>query len=397
MSFRDTMSYALKHFFVLRRHRPEPAWARLLIDFAIALGFALVFTVAPALLKSKLGDWHWLSRTFVGSLIVASCISLTFHGLFRSLELLASERLLQALALRRQGGWAWVFFPLLSLFGSALGMSVALLVMGWVTESNALWDFVSNSEHLRNFLLISLVITAVNWVFWKFRIHNQTLQLQATDAQLRLLQAQIEPHFLFNTLANVQSLIDLDAAKAKQMLEAFTDYLRASMSQMRQTDTSLGAELDMAQSYLTLLQIRMEERLRFRLELAPELRAAVLPPLLLQPLIENAIHHGLEPKVEGGEIVLSARAVHDALGEHLEICVDDDGLGLDAAKSGGRGLGRKGRAGNGIALANIRSRLQTRYGENASLSLQALPEGTRALLRLPLILQTTQTLNSAKK
>jgi len=388
------MSYALKHFFVLRKHRPEPAWARLLIDFAIALGFALVFTVVPVLLQNKWGDWYWLSHRLAGSLIVASCISLTFHGLFRGLELLASERLLHVLTQRRQGGWTWIFFPLFSLFGSALGMSLALLVFGWVTRSNALWDFVSNTEHLRNFLLISLVITAVNWVFWKFRSHNQTLQLQATDAQLRLLQAQIEPHFLFNTLANVQSLIDLDASRAKQMLEAFTDYLRASISQMRLADTSLGAELDMVQSYLTLLQIRMEERLRFRLELAPELRGAQLPPLLLQPLVENAIHHGLEPKVEGGEIVLRARVVSESRGEALEISVDDDGLGLDAAKAGGRGLGRKGRSGNGIALANIRSRLQTRYGENASLSLQALPVGTRALLRLPLILPASPKTDS---
>ncbi|MBB4841565.1 two-component sensor histidine kinase [Paucibacter oligotrophus] len=393
MSFRTTMSHALKHFFVLRKHRPEPAWARLLIDFAIALGFALVFTVIPALLQQRLGDWHWLNRTFAGSLIVAGCISLTFHALFRSFELLAPERILQALALRRRGGWAWVFFPLFSLFGSALGMSVALLVLGWITASNALWEFVSNAEHLRNFLLISLVITALNWVFWKFRIHHQTLQLQASDAQLRLLQAQIEPHFLFNTLANVQSLIDLDTAKAKQMLEAFTDYLRASMSQMRLADTSLGAELDMAQSYLTLLQIRMAERLRFRLALAPELRGALLPPLLLQPLIENAIHHGLEPKIEGGEIVLRVSALRDAQGEFLEICVDDDGLGLESGKAGAR---RKGRAGNGIALANIRSRLQTRYGEQASLSLQALPMGTRAVLRLPLLLPSPLTSNPAK-
>ena len=379
------MSYALKQFFVLKKHRPEPAWARLLIDFAIALGFALAFTLVALVINGWLIPWQRVLLTFAANLIVSSSISLTIHGMFRTTELLLSEPQIDRIRVRRD--WrAGAFFSAVSIVGTCLGMAIGLAVLGQFLITDALWNFVSDARHVRNFFLITTLISALNWLFWRVRNKNQTLKLQATDAQLRLLQAQIEPHFLFNTLANVQSLIDLDTAKAKQMLEAFTDYLRASMSQMRLADTSLGAELDMAQSYLTLLQIRMEERLRFRLELAPELRGAVLPPLLLQPLLENAIHHGLEPKVEGGEIVLSARVRRDALGEALVICVDDDGLGLDATKPGSR---RKGRAGNGIALANIRSRLQTRYGENASLSLQALPVGTRALLRLPLTLHTS--------
>jgi LytS/YehU family sensor histidine kinase len=166
--------------------------------------------------------------------------------------------------------------------------------------------------------------------------------------------------------------MDHDTPRAKLILEAFTEYLRASLSQLRSADSTLGAELDMAQSYLLLLQIRMDERLRFVIEADEQARAAILPPLLLQPLVENAIHHGLEPKIEGGQVRISA-SVNDA---RLEICVNDDGLGLDVPP-------RVGRCGQGMALENIRARLKTRYADNAQLSLQPLPVGTRACLNIP--------------
>jgi len=144
-------------------------------------------------------------------------------------------------------------------------------------------------------------------------------------------------------------------------------------NQLRHADATLGTELDMAQSYLNLLQIRMMDRLSFSLDVALELRCAVLPPLLLQPLVENAIHHGLEPKVDGGNIRISARVN----GADLEISVEDDGLGLDAPR-------RPGRTGQGIALNNIRARLTTRYAQQADLTLESLPVGTRATIRIPL-------------
>jgi sensor histidine kinase YesM len=233
---------------------------------------------------------------------------------------------------------------------------------------------LATPNFVRNFLLIAAVLTAINWLWWSLQAKQQALKLQATESQLRLLQAQIEPHFLFNTLANVQSLMDHDTQRAKLMLEAFTEYLRASLSQWRSADSTLGAELDMAQSYLLLLQIRMDERLRFVIEANEQARGAVVPPLLLQPLVENAIHHGLEPKVEGGQVRISAR-VNDG---RLQVCVDDDGLGLDAPR-------RAGRSGQGVALENIRARLKTRYADNAELSLQPLPVGARACLNIPYI------------
>ena len=165
---------------------------------------------------------------------------------------------------------------------------------------------------------------------------------RATEAQLQLLQAQIEPHFLFNTLANVLSLIEHDAPRAKLMLESFTDYLRASLGELRREHSSVGAELDMASAYLQLLQLRMDERLRFRIEASEAARRVVVPPLLLQPLIENAIQHGLEPKVEGGEVVVRASVE----GDRLRLVVEDNGLGLPAAgaKQPGRWPGAPGAA-----------------------------------------------------
>jgi sensor histidine kinase YesM len=210
---------------------------------------------------------------------------------------------------------------------------------------------------------------------YRTRWKQEQLQARVTEAQLRLLQGQIEPHFLFNTLANVQSLIDFDPERAKLMLERFTDYLRASLGQLRGETTTLTQEFGMLEAYLGLMQLRMGERLRVRLALPTELAGFELPPLLIQPLVENAIHHGLEPKVGGGEIVVSARREARA----LVIDVEDDGQGLDGQRSGGQR-----RSGNGVALGNIRARLNARWGPTATLEL--LPRdggGTLARIHIP--------------
>jgi sensor histidine kinase YesM len=166
----------------------------------------------------------------------------------------------------------------------------------------------------------------------------------------------------------------VDPPRARGMLEAFVQYLRASFGTMRGDTHPAGSELDMVDAYLRLLQTRMDDRLRFAIDADADARAVPLPPLLLQPLVENAVVHGLEPKVDGGEVRIRARVD----GQTLVMEVRDDGLGLDAPKR------RAGRAGAGAALQNIRERLAARYGDEASLSLQALPQGTCATLRLPL-------------
>jgi hypothetical protein len=195
---------------------------------------------------------------------------------------------------------------------------------------------------------------------------------QAVQAQLQLLQAQVEPHMLFNTLANLQGLIALDPARASNMLDQLIRYLRATLSSSRAEITTLAQEFDLLDAYLGLMEVRMGERLRFTLLLPDALRGASVPPMLLQPLVENAIIHGLEPKIGGGELLVRA----ELSGNVLELTVSDTGLGLQAFHA---------RPGTGVGLSNTRERLRGLYGERAGLTLEpASPQGALARLTLPL-------------
>ena len=220
-------------------------------------------------------------------------------------------------------------------------------------------------------MLFSILIALGLQMYWSARQRQLDAEKRAAEAQLRLLQGQIEPHFLFNTLATVLSLIERDPPKARRTLESFVDYLRASLGEMRRDASTLRGELELSQAYLHLMRERMDDRLRFSIDVDAGLHELALPPLLLQPLVENAIHHGLEPKIEGGSLQISAARE----GAHLRLAVRDDGVGLGHSAR---------RNGNGVALANLRERLAARYGSDASLQLTALQPGTLAELRLPL-------------
>jgi sensor histidine kinase YesM len=189
------------------------------------------------------------------------------------------------------------------------------------------------------------------------------------EANLKLLQAQIEPHFLFNTLANVNSLIDSDPGLAKTLLERLNDWLRVALARARSDKTTLDDELSMLENYLQILKIRFGERLRWRIEATDAARLLPFPPMLLQPLVENAVRHGIEPKIGGGEIGIRVSIENASL--HIE--VSDSGVGLvDADDNGGTGL------------ANVRARLKTLFGETGRLCLQGRElGGTVAILELP--------------
>jgi len=194
------------------------------------------------------------------------------------------------------------------------------------------------------------------------------LERQLTEARLQVLRAQIEPHFLFNTLANVHRLYQTERALGRAMLRDFVAYLRGALPQMRGEETTLGQELELARAYLGVLQVRMGERLRFRLDVPEEVRALPFPPLALSTLAENAVKHGLNPLPEGGSIEIAARLE----GGQLRVEVADSGAGL--RHSGGSGSG----------LANLRSRLAALYGEAGSLDIRAnSPRGIRATIAVP--------------
>ena len=240
------------------------------------------------------------------------------------------------------------------------------------------WFSNRASDNIIGTVLMLALITFVIHHFFAIKVKQFEAERRATESQLRLLQAQIEPHFLFNTLANVQSLMDHDLPKARQMLQSFTDYLRASLTTLRGDHSPVAQELALAQSYLELLQARMADRLRFSITADDAARPQPLPPLLLQPLVENAVQHGLEPSINGGSVRVSARVI----GTQLVLEVQDDGRGPDAPAR------RSGKLGAGMALNNIRQRLLARYGSDATLEVSAAHPGTLARITLPLQVTT---------
>ena len=202
----------------------------------------------------------------------------------------------------------------------------------------------------------------------------ESLKRQVVEARMAAMQAQVEPHFLFNTLASIDHLIETDPAKASVMQKNLIALLRASMPTMREASDGgardLARELAMIRPYLEILKVRMEERLTTSIDVSEGLLSAEFPPMMIQTLVENAIKHGLEPKPEGGSLIVRAEIVHGK----LAVSVADTGLGF----------GRAATAGTGVGLANIRERLQLLYGTRASLTVaENQPSGTRVTVTVP--------------
>jgi signal transduction histidine kinase len=204
---------------------------------------------------------------------------------------------------------------------------------------------------------------------------SEQLKRQVVEARMAAMQAQVEPHFLFNTLASIDHLIETDPPRASQMQKNLIALLRASMPTMREA-ASNGAPRDLAREmavirpYLEILKVRMEERLATRIDVPDGLLSAEFPPMMIQSLVENAIRHGLEPKAEGGELAIKAQIVHGK----LNVVVADTGLGFGKAAT----------AGTGVGLANIRERLQLLYGGQAGVVVsENQPSGTVVTIAVP--------------
>ena len=262
-------------------------------------------------------------------------------------------------------GVAGVLFPLVGvILGAAMGVMAADHWFGWSS-----WSRFTISQ-----LPLVIAITSVPgavatyYFFSRGKAHDLEKQIkeaarQATEARLRLLEAQLEPHMLFNTLANLRTLIALEPSRAQAMLDHLIAYLRATLSASRATSHSLEQEFERVRDYLELMAVRMGPRLQFTLELPEALRPARVPPLLLQPLVENSIQHGLEPKVEGGSIHVSARLN----GQRLCLQVRDNGLGLDPQRTP--------EPGHGFGLSQVRERLSTLHGDSAAVTCETPATG----------------------
>jgi signal transduction histidine kinase len=265
--------------------------------------------------------------------------------------------------------------PLLPMFG----LAVLAAPVGWFggsfIASILLGDPWDPSRLELNAVLGFLALTAGAGIggsfFFLTRERLARSESAAVEARLKLLQAQIEPHFLFNTLANLQALIGVDPARAQDMLRHLDGYLRATLATTRNDWDTLAEEFALLQAYLEILAIRMGPRLAYGLDLPQALADATLPPMLLQPLVENAIRHGLEPTVEGGKVRVSARQE----GRQLVLVVQDTGQGFGTSPSPGTGVG----------LAHVRERLAAVYGNAASIETgENEGGGVSVTLRLPL-------------
>jgi signal transduction histidine kinase len=273
-------------------------------------------------------------------------------------------------------GWQGVLLVIGGLvLGSVAGSMAAdalCTALGWYPPGH-----MATTGHWRNTALISAVAGTIASYFFYAQSRSSYLerkiseaQRHATEARLKLLETQLEPHMLFNTLANLRALIALDPARAQQMLDHMIAYLRATLDASRATTHPLQAEFDRLRDYLELMAIRMGPRLQYSLELPPELADVRVPTLLLQPLVENSIQHGLETKVEGGRI--SVRAARE--GDRLLLQVRDTGAGDGSPASQGKGFG----------LAQVRERLVSLHGSRAGLDVRTTPHGADARIVLPI-------------
>jgi len=262
---------------------------------------------------------------------------------------------------------------------AVLSLGLVILVKGYT--------YAYAMEHLKGFIstmFTGFVLGLIGGLIVLVRVREQrgkeelhraeteryVLAKQAVEWELKLMQAQVEPHFLFNTLASVQYLIETDPPQASRLLGHLIAYLRAALPQLRSATTTVGREIDLAAAYLNILRTRMGSRLDFAIDVPDALKTHPFPPVLLISLVENAITHGIEPKAEGGRVTIAARRD----GERLLVSVTDTGNGLSGDS----------RHGTGVGLANIRERLSALFGTRGRLTLEeASPTGARATLEIP--------------
>jgi len=362
---RTRSSHPLEIIPAFRRLAPS-SWRDFAYTFIWNVGFTALFLFIGMIASLRLPSVVMLWSIFV----IANCVGYTLHFLFH-----VTSRTVEP-AIHRRGRLAVaVFYMLQSTVGVFLGFWIASLLLGR--------RFLPSSSEAISIAVTSMVISIVLAVvfFWREKSALAEAELEreqrrAADieresmlANLRALQAQIEPHFLFNTLANVTSLIDSEPAKAKHMLESFIRFLRASLAATRRKRATLADEFALISDFLEVLKVRMGDRLEVRIALPADIAAVEIPPMLVQPLVENAIRHGLEPEVDGGVIELRARRE----GGRLILEVADTGTGFGDTTSGGLGL------------VNVRERLRLAHGEEARLAIREnAPRGTIVAIELPL-------------
>ncbi len=349
---------------------PRTAWAALnLKSVSIALGLGIAAAAA-------------LNPIFITPFPI-----LLGRTLFLAMVLLLAHVVTGAVLLRllpsRVPGW---LRQTLQIVAVALAAPIAAFIGATVSAGGSVGAVLDTPARMLGFLwiaavalILGLVITAAALLrerehreseqSLRFALERSRLEKQALDARLNLLQAQIEPHFLFNTLANVQALVETGSPRAAPVLASLIAYLRAAVPRLHDGAPTLGRELGLVRAYLALMQMRMPDRLHFCIDVPEELADRRLPPMVLLTLVENAVRHGIDPAESGGRIALRGRRDEDG---GLRLSVTDTGVGMSPHAAPGTGL------------VNLRDRLDAFYGARAALLLSEVePHGLHAEMTIP--------------
>jgi signal transduction histidine kinase len=291
------------------------------------------------------------------------------------------------LAYTAAGLWQQRWLPrwLMQVFAVGLVAPLATIVVYIVAVGGDIAGLLSHEGRLAGIFSISLTAVVLGTIVTlgalyrerdaqaraeqlQFALEKSTLERQALDARLARLHAQIEPHFLFNTLANVLSLVESGSERAAPVLRHLIAYLRAAMPRLDDAEATLAGEADLVRAYLELMHLRMPDRMNFAVTIAPELRSLRFPTMALLTLVENAVRHGIDPSEEGGRIEVGGRVDGDV----VTLWVQDSGMGMSETAAPGTGM------------TNLRDRLLAFYGADARLDLiEVAPHGLRAEIVLP--------------
>ena len=332
---------------------------------------ALVFTAFFLVFDSEAS----VARVLRTNMVIAQCIGFLIHFLF-----LVTDRWV-SVPRRRSSAARITYYTIVPAIGVYAGYWLASALLGW----SDLQSLLLSARGVLGIMLLTVIISSVLLAILipreraahaLLRIAQEEARVAAAEkettvARMQLLEAQVEPHFLYNTMAHVVSLIDAEPATAKRMLERLTALLRLSASAGSAGGTLQG-QVDHLRAYLDILGLRMGPRLRWTIDIPPELAALPVPPMLLQPVVENAIKHGLEPKLEGGTISVTARRDDG----RLVLAVTDTGMGFREHRDS---------RSTGLGLPNLRDRLATLFGGAASVTIEDhAPAGARVTIALPL-------------
>lgn len=305
--------------------------------------------------------------TFTASLIISQCIGVTMATC-----VIAAVNYLKTSNLYLQ----IIIVTVAMVVGAMVGVLAGYRAAALIAPGGALMLSHGQPKTYASGLLYALLFgSIISYVFISLqkisdeRIRRLEIQKNAAVTEIKLLQSQMEPHFLFNTLSNVIGLIDQDPQKAKRMLEAFTLFLRATLALTRSELIPLSKELETVKNYLAVFAMRMGDRLHYAIDIPDSLLDFPVPPMLLQPLVENAIKHGLEPSRQGGE--LRIQAIRN--GDHVSLIVIDSGMGVNELSPGA-----------GIGLENIKKRLDLMYpGQSSLIFEENNPSGVKVSIELP--------------